>query len=211
MPVLLDYPKRLQRDPDLGYREGSMHFQEESGVYKTLRKITRRLEDEGFPYVIVGGMALFQHGYRRFTDDVDLLVTADTLKLIHAKLDGLGYVPPFQGSKHLRDTETGVKVEFLVTGGYPGDGKPKPVAFPDPRDVATTVGDFRIIALNKLIELKLASGTAEWRAKDLVDVQELIAAKDLPLELADELDPSVQASYRDLWRKAQMAKAHGEP
>jgi hypothetical protein len=28
--------------------------------------------------------------------------------------------------------ETGVCVEFVVAGEYPGDGKPKPVAFPDP-------------------------------------------------------------------------------
>lgn len=33
-------------------------------------------------------------------------------------------VPPFAGSMRLRDTATGVKVEFLTTGDYPGDGKP---------------------------------------------------------------------------------------
>jgi hypothetical protein len=31
-----------------------------------------------------------------------------------------------------RDTERGVRVEFLVAGDFPGDGGPKPVAFPDP-------------------------------------------------------------------------------
>ena len=75
---------------------------------------------------------MFQHGYRRFTEDVDLLVTREGLKEIHRKLEGLGYLPPFQGSKNLRDTEHGVKIEFLVTGEFPGDGKPKPVAFPAP-------------------------------------------------------------------------------
>ena len=77
-------------------------------------------------------MALFGHGLRRFTEDVDLLVTHESLKEIHQQPEGLGYLPPFRGSKNLRDTETGVKIEFLVTGDYPGDGKPKPVAFPDP-------------------------------------------------------------------------------
>ena len=54
------------------------------------------------------------------------------LSAIHAKLEGLGYVPPFSGSKNLRDTEHGVRIEFLIAGEFPGDGKPKPVAFPEP-------------------------------------------------------------------------------
>jgi hypothetical protein len=81
-------------------------------------------------------MALFRHGLRRFTEDVDLLVTKNDLKVIHEKLAGLGYLPPFTNSKHLRDTQLGVKIEFLTTGDYPGDGKPKPVSFPDPRQVS---------------------------------------------------------------------------
>jgi hypothetical protein len=68
----------------------------------------------------------------RFTEYVDILVGRDDLKRIHEKLEGRGYVPPFPGSKNLRDAQTGVRIEFLVTGAFPGDGKPKPVAFPEP-------------------------------------------------------------------------------
>src|SRR5262245_59202703 len=112
-----------------------MHFQKDSIVHKALRKITKRLHDLGIPYAVVGGMAMFFHGYRRFTEDVDLLVTRENLAEIHQQLEGLGYVPPFAGSKQLRDAEYGVRVEFLVTGEYPGDGLPKPIAFPDPAKV----------------------------------------------------------------------------
>src|SRR5205823_1000563 len=126
-------------------------------------------------YAVVGGMALFLHGYRRFTEDVDLLVTPDGLKALHASLEGLGYLPPFQGSKHLRDTEHGVRVEFLVTGDYPGDGKPKPVSFPDPTESSVEINGIRVLALPKVIELKLASGmTNPGRLDDLGDVQRLI-------------------------------------
>src|SRR5260370_39602155 len=76
-------------------------------------------------------MALFYHGFRRFTEDVDILVTREGLQAIHDRLEGLGYLPPFTGSKNLRDTDTGVRIEFLVAGDHPGDGPPKPVAFPD--------------------------------------------------------------------------------
>jgi hypothetical protein len=103
-------------------------------------------------------MALDAHGFRRLTVDVDILVTRDGLRTIHEKLEGLGFVPPFEGSKNLRDTEHGVRIEFLLAGGYPGDGKPKPVAFPDPAKVGVEIDGIRYLRLSSLIELKLASG-----------------------------------------------------
>ena len=109
-----------------------MHFDRASRVFITLDRIARRMNDLDIPYALVGGMAMFQHGYRRFTEDVNFLVTRESLKLIHDKLDGLGYLPPFSGSKNLKDTETGLKIEFLITGEYPGDG-PKTGVIPRPR------------------------------------------------------------------------------
>ncbi len=92
---MITYEQRLNHNLDWALREGSMHFEKDSAVHKTLRKITRRLEELGIPYAVVGGMAMFFHGYRRFTEDVDLLVTRDGLVEIHRRLEGLGYVPPF--------------------------------------------------------------------------------------------------------------------
>jgi hypothetical protein len=177
-----------------------MHFEKESAVHKTLFKITRRLEELKIPYAVVGGMAMFFHGYRRFTEDVDLLVTREDLAEIHRQLEGLGYVPPFAGSKQLRDAEHGVRVEFLVTGEYPGDGLPKPVSFPDPRTVTIEADGIRFLRLNTLIELKLASGMSNpRRAKDLADVQELIDVLNLPADFADQLDPYVRPKFNELW------------
>ncbi|HEY1065994.1 MAG TPA: hypothetical protein VGE52_07785, partial [Pirellulales bacterium] len=134
------------------------------------------------------------------TDDVDLLVTKPDLKLIHEKLDGLGYLPPFERSKQLRDTETRVKVEFLVTGGYPGDGKQKPISFPDPRDVSLEIDGVNYIKLPNLVELKLASGMSNLqRVKDIGDVISLIEAAALPLEFGEQLHPYVRDEYARLW------------
>src|SRR5260370_20083337 len=105
MEIVTAYEKAIDRDPNWALREGSMHFEEKSSVQLALRKIVARLEELHVPYALVGGMALFQYGYRRFTEDVDILVTADGLKTIHEKLEGLGYVPPVTGSKQLRDNE----------------------------------------------------------------------------------------------------------
>src|SRR4051812_3730726 len=149
-------------------------------------------------------MALFRHGLRRFTEDVDLLVTKHDLKIIHEKLEGLGYLPPFTNSKHLRDTQLGVKIEFLTTGDYPGDGKPKPVSFPDPKQVSFDAEGISYITLPKLVELKLASGmTNPGRLKDLADVLELIKILSLPMEFTDQLDPFVQGKFRELWKEAK--------
>src|SRR3954452_11164354 len=109
-----------------------MHFDEKSSVHRTLRAITKRLDDLSIPYAVVGGMALFAHGFRRFTEDVDLLVTRESMDRVLRELEGLGYVQPAGTTTKLRDTQTGVRIEFLISGGYPGDGKSKPVQFPDP-------------------------------------------------------------------------------
>lgn len=106
----------------------------------------------------------------------------------------------------MRDTETGVRIEIVTTGEYPGDGLPKPIAFPDPAipEATVEIEGIRVVTLETLIELKLASGTsASHRLRDLADVQDLIVRLELPLSWADRLDPSVQAAYRDLWEKAQ--------
>jgi hypothetical protein len=198
------YEELLNRDPRWALNEGSQHFEESSAVFKALHNITSRLKDLGIPYVVVGGMALFRHGLRRFTEDVDLLVTKDDLKVIHAKLAGLGYLPPFTNSKHLRDTQLGVKIEFLTTGDYPGDGKPKPVSFPDPRSVSFEAEGINYIHLPKLVELKLASGmTNPGRLKDLSDVLELIKTLNLPIDFADQLDAFVQGKFKELWSEAR--------
>ena len=202
--MVLIYEEQLAANVDDALREGSMHFEERSEVHRTLRKICADLSRHGIPYCVVGGMALFFHGYRRFTEDVNLLVTPQGLKQLHEQLDGRRYLPLFEGSSTLRDTETGVRIEFLLSGGFPGDGKPKPVVFPDPSIASIEMDELRFITLERLIELKLASGLSNpRRARDLADVQELIAVLRLSADVADRLDESVQAKYRELWQIVQ--------
>jgi hypothetical protein len=66
------------------------------------------------------------------------------------------------------------------------------------------VDGIRVVQLERLIELKLASGTtAAHRLRDLADVLDLIRALKLPVSLGDKLDSSVREMYADLWHKAQ--------
>lgn len=201
---MLSYEELLNRDVDLALSEGSMHFEERSKVHEALREICKRLDEIGVPYAVAGGMALFLHEFRRFTEDVDILLTPEGLAKVHENLDGLGYVPPFPGSKHLRDTTRGVRIEFLVSGQFPGDGKPKPVAFPEPQGAAVDIGGIRVLGLPQLVELKLASGmTNPGRLKDLADVQQLIKVLHLPSEFAAGLNPYVRDRFMELWNGVQ--------
>ncbi len=97
---MVTYEELLDRDLRWALREGSLHFEKDSAVHRTLQKIVRKLDELGVPYAVAGGMALFFHGFRRFTEDVDILVTREGLQKIHAELEGHGSLPPFTGSKN---------------------------------------------------------------------------------------------------------------
>jgi hypothetical protein len=180
-------------------------------VHATLRKIAGKLNELGVPYAVAGGMAVNAHGLIRTTADVDILVTSDGLKQIHDALEGLGYVRPFAGSKNLKDTETTVRVEFLIAGQFPGDGKPKPVSFPDPSKVATEISGIKYLGLPALIELKLASGmSSELRAKDIGDVVALIQELRLPPAFGDQLNAYVRDRFVALAQKVADAGYESE-
>jgi hypothetical protein len=190
----------MRRGGSAAVQEAELFFMKEDRVFRSLRRIVQHLQELKIPYAVVGGMALVAHGYDRTTTDVDILVTSQGLEQTHRALDGLGYVPPFKGSKHLRDTETSVRIEFLVAGQFPGDGKPKPVAFPQPAESSVELDGIKYLRLPTLIELKLASGMSNaGRLKDLADVQELIRVLNLPQDFGDQLDPYVRAKFAELW------------
>jgi hypothetical protein len=198
------YETQLNDDLQWALQEGSMFFEQKSGLQVAMRNITQRLRELKIPYAVAGGMAMFYHGFRRFTEDVDILVTREGLDRLHSELEGRGYVPLFPGSKNFRDADSGVRIEFLITGDYPGDGKPKPVAFPDPEQASVERDGIRWLNLPALVELKLASGmTNPGRLKDLADVQELIRLLRLPTDFAEQLQPFVRGKYGELWGAVQ--------
>jgi hypothetical protein len=135
---------------------------------------------------------------------VDIIVTREALAKIHEELAGLGYLPTVQGGRNLRDTVTGVRIDFLIGGDYPGDGKPKPVRVPlDPAGVTLEFDGVKYLTLPALVELKLASGmTSPARLRDLSDVLELIRLLKLPASFAERLDPYVRPKFMELFAAA---------
>lgn len=194
------------------YAEGLRYFMGEGTLQGTLAQLSSDLKQCGIDYMVIGAVALTAYGYPRFTEVIDLVMTKEGLEAFHRELIGLEYVPAFPGArKRLRSTRDGVPIEVIVTGEYPGDGQPKPVTFPKPADASIEIDGVQIVTLEKLIELKLASGmTAPDRLKDLADVQELIKARGLNAEFAAELDPYVRANFLELSRAVEQARRINE-
>lgn len=189
------------------YEEGLRYFMGSGTVNKTLAKLASDLKRHDIEYAVMGAIALLAHGYPRFTEDIDLVMTREGLEKFHLELVGLGYAPAFpQAKKRLRATEEGISIDVMLTGEYPGDGKPKPVNIPDPKSAAVEIDGVRFVTLEKLIELKLASGmTAPDRLKDLADVQELIKVRALPAEFAERVDPYVRKKFLELYETVKQS------
>jgi predicted nucleotidyltransferase len=183
------------------YAEAVRYFMGQGRLNIALTNVTRDLKQHGIDYMVIGAIALMEHGYPRLTEDIDLVLTPEGLEAFHRELIGLGYVPAFPGAKkRLRATADGTTIEIMTTGEFPGDGKPKPVAMPEPSAASIEIDGIRVVTLEKLIELKLASGmTAPHRLKDLADVQELLKIRHLQPEFAERLDPYVRVKFMELY------------
>lgn len=211
---MVTHPTNLERErsvPEV-YAEGLRYFMGEGTINKTLTRLANDLEQHEIDYMVIGAIALLAHGYPRFTEDIDLVMTSEGLQKFHDELVGLGYSPAFSGAKkRLRSTADGVSIEVMTTGEFPGDGKPKSVSMPRPADASIEINGIKFVTLEKLIELKLASGiSAADRLKDLADVQELIKFRQLDADFALKLDPYVRTKYLELEEAVRKSESSQE-
>lgn len=187
-----------------GAREAARFFMNKSNVHRALERLVDRLTELKIPYAIVGALSLNAYGYQRTTSDVDVLLRREDLESFKRAYLGRGYVEKLPGGKSLRDATQNVDVDVLLAGDFPGDGKEKPVAFPDPASAAVRGERFALLPLSTLIELKVASGmTAPHRLRDLADVIELIRQNAVEEGFSEVLHPYVREKFRELWQAAQ--------
>ncbi len=197
--------QQIIASPISAYDEGLRFFMGEGILNETLRRVTKDLENHQIEYSVIGAVAFNQHGYRRFTEDINLLLTEEGLEKFKEELVEKGYRSAFEGAtKKFRTTAENVTVEIITSGEFPGDGKPKPVVFGDPSENQTEIDGVKTLTLEKLIELKLASGmTAPHRLKDLADVQELVKVKNLTAGYAEKLNPFVRGKFLELQKAVE--------
>ncbi len=150
--------------PVAAFDEGLRFFMGEGTLNETLRRVAKNLDSHRIDYNVIGAVALNQHGYRRFTEDIDLLLTRGGLEKFRNELVGKGFRPAFEGAtRKFRTTRENVSIEIITAGEFPGDGKPKPVVFPNPNESETEIDGIKTVSLEKLIELKLAPTSSAGR------------------------------------------------
>jgi len=92
---------------------------------KTLLKITRILDKNRIPYMLIGGYAMVIHGFPRLTQDLDISLgidterIADVLKAVEDDFKTLVNDPmAFARDTNvllLQDTETGIRIDLIFT------------------------------------------------------------------------------------------------
>ena len=176
-------------------------------IAKALKELTRRLDEEGIPFAVIGALAMRHHGYVRHTEDIDILTTPEGLDRIHERLVGRGIVPRAPGlRKKLRETEHRVNIDVIKAGEHAGSNDSS-LVFPDPRsDRFLVIDGQRVPDLALLIEFKLTSGIYGNRAKDLGDVQELIKANKLKKPFARKIPTELRAKFLELLENVRNEK-----
>ena len=166
-----------------------------TGLVETARKAVEVLADFDIPHLIVGGLAVQEHGYPRVTIDVDIVVpdVFEAAEFLTASVTG-----PFYRvggcDDRLEDRRNGVFIDLLQAGKVLKRGCKVP--FPQP---TKAIEFLQIVSLENLISLKLDSweGSPLKRHKDKTDVIELILRRNLPRDLV--VAAVVRGLYEETW------------
>jgi hypothetical protein len=178
----------------LQFHEQAAFLRESSSstnIEKTLIKAVKVLALFHIPHYVCGGFAVQEHGYPRFTVDVDIIVPDVQLACDKLCMNGFKENP---GSKMtVTDRETKVEVDLLPGGSQLDTG---PLKFPVPTRVSS---EPQILTLESLISSKLSTyiGRGIDRVQDYADVVKLIGVNHLPREYG--VDPKVRDAYQKIW------------
>lgn len=195
------YEQLLNRNPSWALLQGSLHFEKANAVHDTLRKIVAKLQSLQVRYAIVGAIAMFFHGYRRFTEDVDILIAPEGWRSLVGSLHDHEFI--LDENTSVRDAATGVRIDFLLTDQWTNGGG-QVVSFTPNEEQCCQVDGITFLRLQRVLEMKLLSGmTRRSRLRDLADAQAMLETLQLPRDFANQLHPSVQSKYRELWDVVQ--------
>ncbi|MEW6746357.1 MAG: hypothetical protein AB1486_26750 [Planctomycetota bacterium] len=154
-----------------------------------LRLARRLCEATGAP--VLGGIAVFLHGYRRTTQDIDLY--ADDGSELARSLEALGAE---WDAVHREYVVEGIPVHIVTaqeTGGAP-------------RNVNALRG-IMTVSLPDLVTFKLRSGLDRLdRAQDLADVVELVRHVPLDKRFAARLPKELRTPFKKLVDAVRQAR-----
>jgi hypothetical protein len=160
-----------------------------------LRSIARDFDEAGIVYAIVGGVALSQYNYLRYTEDIDIRMRAWNFPRLQRLVQTGRYSfrpdSDHNLNYHLPSGST-IPPDILVEGDVA-----QRLVLPDPEPMRERRQGIWYVSLPKLLELKLARNSV----KDRSDVCELTRINLLPYGLLDG-SPFVE-EYQTLWQQVQ--------
>src|SRR5712691_9365212 len=187
--------------PFVQFHREAEFLRESSGstnIENTLLKALKVFKLFDIPHYVAGGFAVQEHGYPRFTVDVDIIVP--DVEFARVKLCLNGFKENVGSKMTVTDRETRVEID-LLPGGKKVD--PGPLTLPVPTHVSD---EPQILTLERLIASKLSTylGRGIERAQDYADVVKLIQANRLPREYG--VDPKVRDLYHRMWDELEAGE-----
>jgi hypothetical protein len=89
----------LPSSPSAAYAEGPRFFRGRGMINDALKRVVADLDRNEIADAVIGAVALNQHGYKRFTTDIDLLLTREGPEKFRETLIGADYHPAFTGAR----------------------------------------------------------------------------------------------------------------
>jgi hypothetical protein len=183
------------------FHEQAEFLRESSGsnIEKTLLKAVKVLALFRIPHLVCGGFAVQEHGYPRFTVDVDIIVPDVDFAREKLSMNGFKENP---GSKMtVTDRDTNVEID-LLPGGSKVD--PGPLTLPVPTHISDKP---QILTLENLLSSKLSTymGRGIDRAQDYADVVNLIQTNRLQRDYG--VNPKVRDLYHKMWDELHTKKS----
>ena len=106
------YEEKLSSNVRYAFEEADRFFNGCSLVQETLRRVAAEFDRLMLPYAVAGGMAMFHHGFERFTSNVDLVITRASLDRIGRDSEFLRLKPSVSNLRVMQDEATGVRIKF---------------------------------------------------------------------------------------------------
>ena|GEM_PF-2350823 len=152
---------------------------------------------DGAYATFIGGLAVQNLGYERWTDDVDVVVDAEHYGEVLDRLRAAGFT--LKADFSLQNNQTGAKLDLLKEGTVLKDSK---FPLPHPSELGPNCGFASIAAI---IRLKLEA----HRRQDLADIVALLKTR---LAEIDSLCASVPEIYRQQVKElAEEARREAAP
>jgi predicted nucleotidyltransferase len=167
-----------------------------------LEQIRSRADELSLEFLLIGGLAVIEHGFARLTADVDLLIRKRSEEQWRDMLKDLGY-HPIQQKQNFAQYEPPEPamwpVDLMLVNDSTFDGLAS-----DSSAVEVMGAHVRMVSLKHLLALKLhvlKQGKLHRFLDDFNDVVELVRANHLDLQSSDFRDLFLRYGSADLYDK----------